>query len=65
LISTISERLQSPNWQAIQSNKSMATMFENMDTRVYQTGNDNTRRVYGGYQTQEEQVQPNTQTPTQ
>lgn len=68
LISTIAARLQSPNWQAIQSDRSMVTMFENMNTRTFDTGGrDNIRRMYGGLRTQGEQqgqVQEQQQMPS-
>ena len=56
LIGTVAERLQSDGWQAI-SNKSMVSMFENMNTRQFNTGNPNTQRMYGGYMTGEQQEQ--------
>ena len=68
LISTIAARLQSPNWQAIQSDRSMVTMFENMNTRTFDTGGrQNVRRMYGGLRTQgeqQEQVQEGQQMPS-
>ena len=64
LISAVAEHLQSPNWQAI-STKSATTMYEDMNTRAYDTGNQNVRRVYGDYNTSTGQVQEEVATQEQ